>query len=443
MNNESGRVHAGGEDIFCPPAGVPKLSKNARRSARRRKAKEDSFLAYKNGGGNVPAQQSSQHGNGNNAVEANNQNNNKRNSQNKRSRSKSRGKQPQNNKNSYPDDVSKKSRVASNDRDGLHGAAAAQSSNSNHKGKLAKDQKEEKKRRKEDAKKKVADRVPFRPSLPESGVKKILVWNSTLDYIPLANELALKKEAYLGRGKEYGMLEHQTPERLARIRAKCEALTMTFRQASSLRSHYIMQHNRYSNARDKLGLMSEALNREAAALFEDCVATFLEEHEIPYMDEDEQKRIQPHGSSTPDNLLRETVDLKWKNNALFEINWVECKMFYAASTIPLDNKSAVGRLLTTARKYVDKFGTGAIVFSCGCGDEIATKLRDVGVIAVDADAITLTPLDNHRDLHTANPPPRNNNNSNNNRSHYNNKNSRHQSRGGGGRRPNHRQGHRK
>jgi hypothetical protein len=201
---------------------------------------------------------------------------------------------------------------------------------------------------------------------------------------------------FLGKKMERGSLVHQPDERIKLIKEKCKALGMDLHQASSLRSHHMIRVNRYvPNTHEAIGLGPEAGTRMAATMFEECVASFLDEQQIPHMDEAEQKRIHP-GGSTPDCLLKETVDLKWKNEELFEINWVECKMFYGASTIPIDGKSAVGNLLLTATKYVDKFGPGAIVFCGGCGDQVAAKLKEAGVIALDADAVDLSRLDAYR-----------------------------------------------
>jgi hypothetical protein len=236
----------------------------------------------------------------------------------------------------------------------------------------------------------------FRPSPPE-GPKKVLSWESRLDYVPFVSEKEMIDIVFFNR-KERGTLGHQSDERIKRIKEKCKALGMAFHQASSLRSHHMLRVNRFSNAREAIGLGTEAVTRKAATIFEECVAAFLDEQQIPHMNEAEQKSVQP-GGSTPDCLLRETVDLKWKNEEPCEINWVECKMFYGASTIPLDGKSAVGKLLMTASKYVDKFGPGAIVFCGGCGDQVAFKLKEVGVIALDADAVDLSRLDAYRELH--------------------------------------------
>jgi hypothetical protein len=65
------------------------------------------------------------------------------------------------------------------------------------------------------------------------------------------------------------------------------------------------------------------------------------------------------------------------------VNWIEAKMFYGASTIPHDNKSAVGCVLSTATKYVQLYGEGAFCFMYGCGDKLARELYQVGVLVLD------------------------------------------------------------
>lgn len=62
---------------------------------------------------------------------------------------------------------------------------------------------------------------------------------------------------------------------------------------------------------------------------------------------------------------------------------IEIKMFYGAGTIPPDNKSAVGNILTTARKYVRVHGPGAMVFLYGFSDQLGQQLEELGVIPLD------------------------------------------------------------
>ena len=69
---------------------------------------------------------------------------------------------------------------------------------------------------------------------------------------------------------------------------------------------------------------------------------------------------------------------------------IEAKMFYGASTIPSDGKSAVGTLLATAQKYVRFHGPGAMVFMQGFGDRLADQLLELGVLPLDCSATAST-----------------------------------------------------
>jgi hypothetical protein len=74
-------------------------------------------------------------------------------------------------------------------------------------------------------------------------------------------------------------------------------------------------------------------------------------------------------------------------------------MFYGASTIEQDGKSAVGCLQDKARKYVEIHGAGAIVFMHGYGDRLASMLADLGVMALDCscrEAISLERVEAHQ-----------------------------------------------
>jgi hypothetical protein len=57
-------------------------------------------------------------------------------------------------------------------------------------------------------------------------------------------------------------------------------------------------------------------------------------------------------------------------------------MFYGASTIDRDGKSAVGRILQIAETYTTFHGTGAIIFMQGFGDVLGQNLKEKGVMAL-------------------------------------------------------------
>jgi hypothetical protein len=74
-------------------------------------------------------------------------------------------------------------------------------------------------------------------------------------------------------------------------------------------------------------------------------------------------------------------------------------MFYGASTIEHDGKSAVGCLRNTALKYANVHGNGAMIFMHGFGDRLASDLAEVGVISLDCscrDSISLERVEAHQ-----------------------------------------------
>ena len=142
-------------------------------------------------------------------------------------------------------------------------------------------------------------------------------------------------------------------------------------------------------------------------MFEEALGGFLKNRQVDFLTEKEQKeqfRQQAQKGellrSTPDFVLRTPVVMKnfhgtQQHQQILEertIHWIEAKMFYGASTIPYNSKGAVGALLRTAKKYVNDFGPGAMIFMQGCGDRLAADLRREGVIVLSADGV----VDLHR-----------------------------------------------
>jgi hypothetical protein len=136
------------------------------------------------------------------------------------------------------------------------------------------------------------------------------------------------------------------------------------------------------------------------------VQCFLKSRQVDFMTEKEQREnfLQQAQKgellrSTPDFVLRIPVVMKkfhgtqqqqQHQKVVLEeriIHWIEAKMFYGASTIPHNSKGAVGGLLRTAKKYVNDFGPGAMIFMQGCGDRLAADLRREGVIVLSAKGV--------------------------------------------------------
>lgn len=147
----------------------------------------------------------------------------------------------------------------------------------------------------------------------------------------------------------------------------------------------------------QLGLGDVNDIQEAAEKFERVTEAYLKEKRIDFWNEQEQKK-RMQVKLTPDFLLRQPVLLKtyeagshsFKHMDDLEgtvIHWIEVKMFYGASTIPAETKNAIGTILPKARKYVEAFGPGAILFMYGCGDRLAAELFAIGVTAICASPI--------------------------------------------------------
>jgi hypothetical protein len=224
--------------------------------------------------------------------------------------------------------------------------------------------------------------------------QQILHW-CALTPVPLqAEEDAVKILIHWGKS-ERGMMKDQPSFRLQQVTRMCRRNGMQLSQALSLRRQH-MQKMHYLNI-EKLGLGTENDVKAAADCFEEAVESTLRKLNIPIWTEKEQrlhfKNLNIRGPSppTPDFIFRNKVILRKSSGSganrhivdELVIHWIEVKMFYGASTIPNDNRSAVGKLLKTAKKYNTAYGPGALLFMYGCGDRLAADLAKEGVIVLD------------------------------------------------------------
>mmetsp|Transcript_19278 Transcript_19278/g.24873 ORF Transcript_19278/g.24873 Transcript_19278/m.24873 type:complete len:323 (-) Transcript_19278:92-1060(-) len=237
----------------------------------------------------------------------------------------------------------------------------------------------------------------------------VLGWYSPHAPTPVTQEEALLRGKLIRWGKkERGMMNSQPDWRKSEVRELCNKYRVPLRQALSLRRHHLKQLN-IGQPMTALGLGKVNDINESARLFEKAISDFLVDRGITFFSEGEQKSfIQKNRDGrpyppTPDFLLRSEIIIekyytktrgKKKRNRSDETNekhiirrekicWIEVKMFYGASTIKHDNKSAVGCLLSTARKYTKFFGPGAMVFMQGCGDRLEHELEREGVLVLD------------------------------------------------------------
>ena len=236
---------------------------------------------------------------------------------------------------------------------------------------------------------------------------------------------------------ERGMMRDAPAWRVDELRSACARHGVEMAMALSLRRHHVRQRNR-GVPESQLHLGSQAEILAAATLFEEAVARHLERAGATFLTETQQRGRHSEGQprspgGTPDFLLQEPLlvdaqklaadgglyraerrvdpsdgcsysraefeewywgrspEAKWANARRcpvrpppgpLALRWVEVKHFYGASTIPLDGRSAVGKLLTTVQKYLQHHGAGALVFCGGCGDALAAQLEALGPVLV-------------------------------------------------------------
>jgi hypothetical protein len=201
-------------------------------------------------------------------------------------------------------------------------------------------------------------------------------------------------------------------------------------QALSIRRHHIQNNHRWANQAQVVRLGTDAQIKAAADLFEAAIATHLTAAGVTYMTEaaqhscnGEQRRPAPDFLlPTPvtirqPHLLEASWTQQWRRDASDgcmytqaefaqyygadgeamwasavpraahpggPIHWIEAKHYFGCSTIPMDGKSAVGKLHAVVDKYVAAYGPGAIVLCEGCGEWLAAELESRGALVLDA-----------------------------------------------------------
>jgi hypothetical protein len=113
--------------------------------------------------------------------------------------------------------------------------------------------------------------------------------------------------------------------------------------------------------------------REKAENFENVLGKYLKKHKIKFKTEEELKREQKkkYGKpiNTPDFLIKSDLYIDGK-----KINWIDAKNYYGANTDHINEN-----IENQTKKYIDKFGFGALVFSLG----FSQKLRMKNILMLD------------------------------------------------------------
>lgn len=207
--------------------------------------------------------------------------------------------------------------------------------------------------------------------------------------------------------KERGMMKDQPTYRLHQVKVACRKESVPLSQALSLRRQHIQRLNPYQPLEQlRLGRMNDI--QKSAELFEESAEQCLRHCSIPIVTERMQKERHSQRNSealkqgltyqpqppTPDFLLDNPIKIIARNEELV-VHWIEVKHFYGASSIPNDNKSAVGRILNKSRVYRDLYGPGAIVFAYGAGLELATLLNQMGIMVLDSGPVKMEAVVRH------------------------------------------------
>jgi hypothetical protein len=197
--------------------------------------------------------------------------------------------------------------------------------------------------------------------------------------------LLLRKSEYDVRGKD--LPEHRRME----IDDACSRYGMKIPQAFSLRRSLLRQKlGPEFYKRNSFG--QEAKIVQFAALFESTVARFLQEKQVTYITEAEQKATLNKRVSTPDFLIHPSHNLEINGKA---VRWLDCKAFYGAAmfnNIKASRKKwvPVAKLSDTAERYTTEHGPGAFVMGQGFNIDLEKHLSTncVGTFLLDS-----TPLD--------------------------------------------------
>jgi len=236
-----------------------------------------------------------------------------------------------------------------------------------------------------------------------------LSWRNCYPAIPVDSESALLPVLLQWESTERGMMRDQPPIRLEKILESCSLHGMQLEQALSLRRHHMKLNNPQVNNMTELGLGNNNDIYDAEDLFKSAVKTYLKKCHVPF-----KNNVNCNQGDTavqaPDFMLTKPVRLITYQPAIEDgglgehgqVNWIEAKMFYGASTIPSETRNGVGAILPTAKKHVKNYGPGAYVFVYGCGSKLRRQLRDLGISVLDSHPLNLRKMQRHQKKWCAN-----------------------------------------
>lgn len=176
----------------------------------------------------------------------------------------------------------------------------------------------------------------------------VLWWHSPAPVVPYDVEESMIAFLVPHQSRERGMFRDQPQHRLRKLEKLCETKPISIRATLSLRRHHMKEFNPYLRP-SQLRLGSEELALESATLFEQAVEDFLQQNNVSFYSETEQKahnaKYQQQGDPsppTPDFVLKEPITIKqWiqkdgttNERRILQERSVNCK-YYANCRIAL------------------------------------------------------------------------------------------------------------
>jgi len=233
-----------------------------------------------------------------------------------------------------------------------------------------------------------------------------LSWQNSYPAVPVESENALLPVLLRWEKTERGMMRDQPRIRLKEINESCSLHGIQLEQALSLRRHHMKLNNPHVDDMTQLGLGNNNDIYDSEDLFKSAVKKYLNKCHVPFEELDLGENTAP----APDFMLTSPVRLvtyqPGNEDGSFgehgQINWIEAKMFYGASTIPSETRNGVGAILPTVKKHVENYGPGAFVFLYGCGSELRGQLRHLGISVLDSHPLDLRKMQTHQKKWCAN-----------------------------------------
>ena len=168
--------------------------------------------------------------------------------------------------------------------------------------------------------------------------RTVVKWGRSREVKERVEKDVIKNRLLIERWREVGMVRALPKRRRANIFKAAEKMGVNRAAVLSLRRHHIKQNN-MGLSEDLLQLGTNDEKLSAANAFERCVGRYLDLLGLEYVDEEEQRlrnppRIGMYHPGTPDFRFDEPFMIDdCEGGGQWEINWIEVKHFYGASTI--------------------------------------------------------------------------------------------------------------